>query len=92
VGHPGSLTTAEWQTARRALTEREQQLRADLAEIPPPMFGLDIAGVRQAWPHMTLDEQREFMRLFLAKVTINRAKPGTKGFDPGRVTIEWKRL
>jgi hypothetical protein len=41
---------------------------------------------------MTLDEQREFVRLFITKVTVKRAKPGTKGFDRRRVGIEWRKL
>lgn len=88
---PGELTAAEWQTARRALAEHEQQLRAELAEVPPPLVNLDIATARSAWPDMTLDEQREFLRLFIAKVTINRAKPGARSFDDGRVDIAWRK-
>lgn len=89
---PGELTAAEWRTARRALAEQEQRLRAELAAVPPPMVGMDIATVRSAWPDMTLDERREFLRLFVEKVVVNRAKPGTKGFDSGRVTVEWRPL
>jgi DNA invertase Pin-like site-specific DNA recombinase len=88
---PGELTTTEWQTARRALAEHEQQLRADLAAIPPPLVNVDIATARSAWPAMTLDERREFIRLFIERVTIKRAKPGTKGFDSGRILIEWRK-
>jgi DNA invertase Pin-like site-specific DNA recombinase len=89
---PGELTTAEWQTARRALAEHEQQLRTDLAAVPPPLVNVDIAAARGAWPDMTLDERREFIRLFVERVTIKRAKPGTKGFDSGRVAIDWRTL
>lgn len=88
---PGELTAAEWQTARRALAEQEQRLRAELAAVPPPMVNVDIGAARGAWPDMTLDEQREFIRLFADKVTVHRAKPGTKGFDPGRVTVGWRQ-
>lgn len=55
------------------------------------MLGVDIAAARGAWPDMTLDEQREFLRLFVEKVTVHRAVPGTKGFDPDRVSIEWRQ-
>ena len=88
---PGELTTAEWQTARRALAEHEQQLRADLAAVPPPLVNVDIAAARGAWPDMTLDERREFVRLFIERVTIKRAKPGTKAFDSARVVIGWRK-
>ena len=39
---------------------------------------------------MTLDEKRELLRMFIEKVVINRATPGTRAFDPGRVEIVWK--
>jgi hypothetical protein len=54
------------------------------------LVNVDISMAREAWPDMTLDEKREFLRLFIATVTIKRAKPGTRGFDPGRVAIEWR--
>jgi DNA invertase Pin-like site-specific DNA recombinase len=88
----GELTTAEWQTARRAVAENEQALRAELATVPPPLIHVDIATARQAWPAMTLDERRELIRLFITTVTINRAKRGAKGFDPGRAGIGWRKL
>lgn len=88
---PGELTMAEWQTARRTLTETEQALRAELAAVPPPVVDVDIAAARDAWDDgMTLDEQREFLRLFIERVTIRRAVPGTKGFDDNRVRIQWR--
>jgi site-specific DNA recombinase len=88
----GDLTGAEWQTARRALAEHEQRLRANLAAIPPPMIVVDVATARESWESMTLDERREFVCIFIDKVSISRAKPGTRSFDPGRVDIEWRAL
>ena len=87
----GDLTSSEWQTARRAQAEAEQTLRAELAAVPPPVSSVGIADARASWPDMTLGERREFLRLFIAKVTVNRARPGTKGFDEGRVVIEWRK-
>jgi hypothetical protein len=40
---------------------------------------------------MTLGEQREFLRLFIEKVTISRARPGLQRFDPDRIAIEWRK-
>lgn len=89
---PGELSAGEWRTAKRALAEQEQTLHRELAELPPPLVNVDISHARSAWPDMTLDEQREFLRLFVAQVRIRRATPGTKGFDPRRVEIEWRQL
>lgn len=91
---PGELTLAEWQEARRALVENEQRLRSELAELPPPVINVDIAGAREAWPSMTLDEQREFLRLFIEQVTVHRSRPGRfHVFDPQtRVEITWRSV
>ncbi|WP_406306264.1 recombinase family protein [Streptomyces sp. NBC_00885] len=87
----GTLSGEEWRAARRGLAEREDQLRADLAGVPAPVGSLDITRARASWPIMTLDERRELLRMFIAKVTIERAKPGTRAFDAGRVVIEWRQ-
>ncbi|WIX99334.1 recombinase family protein [Amycolatopsis mongoliensis] len=88
---PGALTMSEWQTARRGLAEQEQKLRRELADMPPPVVNVDIAAVREAWPDMLLDEQREFVRLFVEMVTIKRARPGLKAFDGERAVIDWRK-
>lgn len=89
---PGALGMSEWQAARQALADNEQSLRGQLAEVPPPVINVDIAGAREAWPEMTLDEQREFIRLFVQRVTIKRATPGHKGFETARVDITWRKV
>lgn len=86
----GGLSTDEWQTARTGLDAREQRLRAELAAIPVPTERINIDDVRQAWPAMTLDEQRQLLRMFIAAVLIHPATPGTRTFDPTRITIEWR--
>ena len=87
---PGGLSNTEWQAARAALAATERELRAELAAKPPPPARVDIARARSAWPSMSLDERREFTRLFIGRVIINRAQPGRRGFDSGRVLIIWK--
>ncbi|HKS45133.1 MAG TPA: recombinase family protein [Amycolatopsis sp.] len=92
-GTPGALTSVEWQEARRAIAENEQRLRTEYAGLPPKVVNVDIAGVRAAWPDMTLDEQREFLRMFIEKLTVIRAFPGRpRVFDPDRVKITWRDL
>jgi site-specific DNA recombinase len=87
----GGLTSEEWAEARQALDASVRELRAELAEKGPPPARVDIAQARSAWPAMTLGEQREFLRLFIAKVTIGRAQPGLQKFDPDRIAIEWRK-
>jgi hypothetical protein len=45
---PGELMASEWRTARRALTEAEQRLRAELATVPPSPGTIDISGAWQS--------------------------------------------
>lgn len=89
---PGELTAAEWRTARQAITEQEQQLRAELAAIPVPRGRIDIEEARTAYPFMTLDEKRQFLTDFIDRVTIHPALPGTRSFDKNRVKIDWRTL
>ena len=90
-GTPGGLTSGEWAGARAALDASERELRAELAEKGPPPARVNIEQARASWPLMTLGEQREFLRLFIARVTIGRARPGLQRFDPDRITIEWRK-
>lgn len=81
------LTDSEWSTARTELDERESAARAALGAIPPPLTGVDLDVVREAWPSMTLDERRELLRLFIESVVVQKARPGTRSFDTGRVEV-----
>lgn len=83
------LTAGEWKAARHTLNVREHQLAADLAEVPPPVTHVDPAAIAAGWASMTLDEQREVIGMFVESVTIARATPPYRKFQPGRVTIAW---
>jgi hypothetical protein len=89
----GGMSTMEWRAARAGLDVRENELRAELAAMPAPPARLDgIAGAREAWPAMKLDERRELLRMFIEAVLISRAKPGARAFDSNRISIEWRRI
>lgn len=84
------LTTAEWQAAKDELTLQERQLTTDLAVIPVTSAPANGAEAREDWPHLTLDEQRAFIRRYIAKVTIRRAtRHGRRGLDADRISIDW---
>lgn len=84
------VSTVEWQAARSGLDQREQTLRGQLAAIPVPAGRVSIEDVRVAWPEMTLDERRELLFMFVEAVMIHPARPGTRSFDPGRISITWR--
>jgi DNA invertase Pin-like site-specific DNA recombinase len=89
----GGMSTVEWTAARAGLDERENGLRGELLALPaPPARMAGIEGAREAWPAMTLDEQRELLRMFIERVVISRAKPGARAFNPDRVEIAWRTL
>jgi hypothetical protein len=88
---PGELTTDEWGSARSRLGARERVLRGELAETPAPLGDFDPAALTdpQVVEAMTLDERRELLGLFVAKVTVGRARPPYNRVDLTRVHIEW---
>lgn len=87
---PSVLTSAEWQAAKAELATQEQHLNAELAAIPATSEPVDAATVREDWKELTLDEQRAFLRRYIARVTIRRAtRHGHPGLDTERVVIDW---
>jgi hypothetical protein len=88
----GQLGSSEWAAARQALDGTERALRAELNAKPAPPVRVDIAEARSAWSSLDLGERREFVRVYVDRVTIGPAKPGTKGFDPGRVDVHFREL
>lgn len=89
----GGLTREEWQAARADLQAREQALRVELAQTPGPTAHIDLDGLREAWPLMTLDEQRELIGMFIERVAVNRATPGLHAFEQARISpaVTWWR-
>lgn len=85
----GDLTVAEWNRARNGVSAREAALRTELATIPPTTRRIDPATVREAWAGMTLDEKRDTLSIFLARVVVSRATPGAMAFDGGRVRLDF---
>jgi hypothetical protein len=87
----GGMSTTEWTAARAGLDQREQALRAELGALPAaPARLVGIEGAQEVWPAMTLDERREFLRLFVARVVIDRAPAGRRAAIEERVTVEWR--
>lgn len=85
-----TLDAAEWAAARERLAKRKAELTADLNAVPAPMVDIDITQAREAWPSMTLDEQRELLGLFIERVVVGRATRGRWTPVDDRVEIEWR--
>jgi site-specific DNA recombinase len=87
----GGMSTTEWSAARAGLDQREHALRAELGALPAaPARLAGIERAREAWPAMTLDERREFLRLFVARVVVDRAPASRRAAIEERVTVEWR--
>ncbi|MGH9287037.1 MAG: recombinase family protein [Acidimicrobiales bacterium] len=80
----------EWAQARTGLEAEHQRLQNELAAVPAPLAAIDPRVVRAGWAEMTLDEKRQLVGMFIDRVVVHPAKPGTRRFDPGRVKIEWR--
>ena len=88
------LTGTEWGEARAGLDAEQHRIEVELAGLPVPTETRDPAAILADWPVMTLDERRQVIRDYIQAVTVHRAKPGTKGFDPGPgrhpVAVAWR--
>lgn len=88
------LTDDEWRSARDDLAADDTRLRAELAEVPPPLGDFDPAALTdpKVIEAMTLDERRELLSMFVARITINRATPPYNRVKVARrIKIEWRR-
>lgn len=90
---PGELTMGEWKAARDAFNAQEQALQHELAQPPASTRSTpDVALLREAWPDMTLDEQREVVRMFVERVVVRpTGRQGGRVFNHRRVEIEWRK-
>ena len=86
----GELEPGEWQAARKTLQEERSHLDARLAALPPVVVPVSGARLKLDWDYMTLGEQRRAVELGIASVSVARARPGTRTFDPNRVIVNFR--
>jgi site-specific DNA recombinase len=86
------INADEWTVARGEVDSEERALRVDMAAIPAPVGRVDPALIREGWGAMNLDERRQIISMFIERVTVVRARPGTMGFDKDRVKITWRSV
>jgi hypothetical protein len=91
------VTEGEWLAMREEYDKQEADAQRELREIPQPVTtpgGVDWAVMRELWddPAAELDERRAFLRRYIVRVTVDRARRGTRVFDSGRVTITYRKV
>jgi len=83
-----TIGAAGWEAAQRDINGSRSRLEAELAGLAGRAPVVDVGSVSEGWEHLTLDEKRHMLRLFVARVSVAPAVRGRR-FDPGRITIEW---
>jgi hypothetical protein len=91
------ISDGEWQAMRDVYDEEEAKTQQMMREVPPPLIeagGLDWAMMRELWsdPAALLDERRAFLRRYVVRVTVHRARKGAKTFEAARVTIDYREI
>lgn len=86
----GELEAGEWQAARRALQGERAEVDAKLASLPPAVVPVSGFEMRADWVHLTLGERRAQIERHIVSVSVDRARPGTRAFDPNRVIIDFR--
>jgi len=83
----GRLSDVEWNAARPELLARADRLRGSLRASSLPHIA-DPATIREAWPAMSLAEQRAVLLTFLERIEVHRAVGAAT--PSGRVVLVWR--
>lgn len=88
----GDISRGEWMVVRRSLEGKLIQARKTIAAANRTRHGIvPIEGaLRDAWPKMTVAEQRAVLEIVVDKIVINRAGKRGPGVDFGRVDVKWR--
>jgi len=70
---------------------RAAEKRARAAAVPPNLAALTGEGVDERWDTLSIEQQREIVRLLLDVTVMPDTRPkGSRGFDPDAVKLEWR--
>jgi hypothetical protein len=89
----GEISSAVLARVEATLTPkiRAAEKRARAAAIPPNLAALAGEGVDERWDALSVEQQREVVRLLLDVTVLPDTRPrGSRGFDPGAVRLEWR--
>ena len=87
----GDLTRQDWAVMREELQRLIDDDHARMARATrrPPLARFAGAGLREQWPGLSLENQRQVIRAVLERVEVGPASRG-RVFDPGRLSFTWR--
>jgi site-specific DNA recombinase len=88
----GRISRSEWMVARGTVADRVERVTRSLeADRSRPVIRA-LAGVdfESWWTAATDEERRQIITAVVSSVNVAPALRGGAGFDPRRVTVEWK--
>jgi site-specific DNA recombinase len=88
----GTIDRREWMAAREALDERVTAARKVLDRHAGPLADLpgDETALCAAWDSNGVEWRRALVGRVVERVTVSPATSRGRGFDPERVTIDWR--
>jgi hypothetical protein len=90
----GEIDRAGWTSARQRLEAEREDVSGRVRQRSTPDALAPYAGrggaLREAWPQLTVDQQRAVIAAVVESVVIAPAVRGRNFFDPSRVSITWK--
>lgn len=90
----GSISRAEWATARAGLSKRLDEARKVQAVAIRQRSVTDQLAepglLRREWPSLNLDRQRLVLAAMIAHIVIAPTTKAGNKFDPGRVDVQWR--
>ena len=69
----GKITIEQFDIMNAALDGERERIESELRELPAPAGDVSPGELREAWPEMTLDEQRKVVDDWIEKIVVHRA-------------------
>lgn len=88
----GRLPAAAWDAAREELDRERARLADELDALPRPTARVTAEEIRTGWAHLTVEEQRHVLGLYVDHVVVEPRPRGGNRFDPTRVQIVWRTV
>jgi len=90
----GEISRREFVSMRASIVQQQERAERRLASLTrtDALAGLTGSGrsLGETWHELNLARQQAIIAALVTAVTIGPGRPGARGLDPERVTIEWR--